>query len=65
MTQHHATLLRNVGSTTKHQLFQSCQVGNIGPNHSKSIFSDLIWQLFLPVWAKKIVTLTFLMHNFW
>ena len=40
MTQHHATLLRNVGSTTKHQLFQSCQVGNIGPNHSKSLFSD-------------------------
>ena len=27
MNEHHATLLRTVGSTTKHQLYQSCQVG--------------------------------------
>ena len=26
MTEHHATLLRTVASTTKHQLYQSCQV---------------------------------------
>ena len=37
MTEHHATLLRTVASTTKHQLYQSCQVGNIGPNDTKSL----------------------------
>ena len=40
MTEHHATLLRTVASTTKHQLYQSCQVGNIGPNDTKSLYSN-------------------------